>query len=329
MQDNTIIIPRATQGARGPVTERSEVGACRPINKVDRVAGSGLAAALAMTARARLAQEKRERVAGLVAERPNRLVRHARAQGREGPARRYAVTVASADNHMVIDTARARVERARRRMSVWASIVPKTIEVQKRKKLEIEAPRLVMVTLTYADGSAWRANDIREYMLSLRYALKSRLIGYAWVLEMQKRGAPHYHIMLYVRRGTRVPTPDKSGMWKKGVSRIETAQRVDYIMRYVGKEYQKEMLPGGARMFAVWINKNIPTELQLLLFRASSLPGWFRSIVTEYVKQPGAEFAGLWKRAPGGGWLLKPTGEVHLSPWRLIAIERIYGVGLA
>lgn len=238
------------------------------------------------------------------------------------------MTVASKDDYLVIDTARARVERARRRMRVWASIVPKEIEAVKRKKLVVEVPRLVMVTLTYADGSNWRPNDIREYMLALRAELKARLVGYAWVLEMQKRGAPHYHIMLYVRRGTRVPTPDKSGMWQKGVSRIETAHKVDYIMKYVGKEYQKEMLPGGARMFAVWIAKNIPTELQLLQFRASSLPGWFRDIVGEYLKTEGAEFGRIWERAPGGGWLLRPTGEVHPSPWRVIAVEALEGTAL-
>lgn len=328
MQLNNSISAHTTQGADCAACERSELGACRPINKVDRVAGPALSAALSMTARAGLAQARREAYERLREGSPSRVRRVRGAAGRSGPARRYAVTVASADNYLVIDTARARVERAKRRMRVWSSIIPKEIEVKKRKRLVLETPRLVMVTLTYADAAAWAPNDIREYMLALRGELKARLIGYAWVLEMQRRGAPHYHIMLYVRRGTRVPTPDKSGMWKKGVSRVETAHRVDYIMTYVGKEYQKTMLPGGARMFAVWVNKAIPTELQMLCFRASSLPGWFRDIVDAYVKGGGAERAGLWSRAPGGGWLLKPTGEVHLSPWSVVAIEEIHGIAL-
>ena len=181
------------------------------LNKVEKGLGPSLEGFNAGAyARAAAAQADRERRA----DKPKRVRRARAARGRQREARHYRATVCGPAGMLTIDSAAARINRARRRIHSWASVVPKQIEVVKRRRDYIEVPRLVMITLTYRGVVDWAPNDIRNYMLELRKVLKKGLLAYAWVLETQKRGAPHYHVMLYVRRGTYIPTPDKSGLWE-------------------------------------------------------------------------------------------------------------------
>ena len=247
------------------------------------------------------------------------------ARVRVSPGRRYLSTVTSNDASVVIDSAKSRVYRAQRRIKAWSEAMPDRIRVVKRGKEVWEEPRLVMITLTYRDALGWAPNDIREYMLRLRGEHKSRLLAYAWIMETQARGAPHYHVMLYLKRGTLIEKPDTSGAWSHGMSKIETARSPFYILRYAGKEYQKEMLPSGARMFAVWVSESITEPEKYLLFRISSLPGWFRDEIAALREAGVGVSVGGWRRASGGGWLLESTGEVYTSPWSLVGVERIDG----
>jgi hypothetical protein len=68
----------------------------------------------------------------------------------------------------------------------------------------------IMVTLTYAEADMFNAGQITEYVKRMRRWLEVRRIAYAyqWVLEMQQRGAPHYHVLWSVPEGVRLPMPD-------------------------------------------------------------------------------------------------------------------------
>ena len=109
--------------------------------------------------------------------------------------------------------------------------------------------RDVMITLTYAPPKTYSAGDINYYMKLLKQSLGDNLLGFMWVAEMQKRKEIHYHIELVVKRGVKIPMPDKSGMWSHGMSKIETVKSLFYIGKYAGKEYQKnyDLFPRGAR----------------------------------------------------------------------------------
>ena len=52
-------------------------------------------------------------------------------------------------------------------------------------------------------------------MKRLREKLDEELLAYAWVGEMQERGAVHYHMYILVQAGADVPRPDESEMWKR------------------------------------------------------------------------------------------------------------------
>ena len=257
--------------------------------------------------------ERRARVA-LLAQRPQ-----PRAKSQQ--AARYLVTVESEDETAVIDTKQARIGRCQKRVHSWASVLPgaKRAEQRAYRSLKI-GPRLVMLTLTYRDAKAWQANDIRDFMKGLRRELDTNLLAYAWVLEMQQRGAPHYHVLLYVKRGTRILKPDDK-LWEHGSSRIETARSVFYIVTYTGKEYQKSNLPAGARMFAVQIYADTVDMAEMLVFRMSTAPAWLRGKLEAVQQDIGNDLH--WSRCAGGGWVIRETGERLYSPWRVVSIVRM------
>jgi hypothetical protein len=251
-------------------------------------------------------------------------LRDLRGKDTEKP-KHYRVTVQrrggeSMDDVMTLESHAMRLRRCQRRVRAWASALPRDNRLTRRagKAYKI-GPRLVMLTLTYADAAAWSAGHIREFMISLRGHLGAALYGYGWVLEMQARGAPHYHVLIYVRRGANVPLPEE--LWPHGLTRIETARTPFYISSYTSKAYQKNGLPKGARMFAVQIYKHVLSEDEMLPFRLSSAPGWLRDILEEIAQEVGPGIR--WSRCPGGGWVCRDTGEIYPSPWELISIEEM------
>lgn len=201
--------------------------------------------------------------------------------------------------------AKTRITRLRRRVFAWA----KTLNTLDRHK-----NRTVMLTLTYARVEDWQKNQIREFMLIVRKHLKDGLLAYAWVAELQQRGAVHYHVLLVVRKGSKIPQPDRAGWWPWGLTRTETAKTPFYIAKYTGKEYQKVgPFPKGLRIFAVWLSDDLVSGQEYWYFRLSSLPGWFREVI---LSLPISRHFGDWKRAPGGGW--EYEGRCFESPYELL-----------
>ena len=244
------------------------------------------------------------------------------------PGKRWRIKLSNGKDEIWQDSLWSRVTRANKRIKSWVNTLPR-LNRRMRRALRGRGvgPRLVMLTLTYennGDGATdcvgWEPNHIREFMLSIRKLLGDKLWAYAWICEMQDRGVPHYHVMLYVAPGTDIPMPDEAGLWKHGLTRRETAKKGPwYLMKYAGKEYQKEGLPHGARMFAVWIGKDHATPDELFGFRLSSAPPWLQVILeeTRNIAGPGIR----WRRAPGGGWLIVDTGEIVVGEWYIVSCE--------
>lgn len=206
-----------------------------------------------------------------------------------------------------IDKDHLRIRRCQRRVHAWADLLKDYIN-------DKSGHRLVMVTLTYRPGDEWHSNDIRAFMLTVRTQLKTNLLAYAWVAELQARGAVHYHVLLLVKRGTNIPKPDEAGWWNKGTSRIETSRSTFYIVTYTGKAYQKKgEFPVGLRMFAVWIAEGAISSVDRFLFRLSAVPEWFRQVLLMT-----GEHKAKYTRSPGGGWLFHE--KVYRSQWVLVSI---------
>lgn len=202
------------------------------------------------------------------------------------------------------DTTAVRLGRMRRRVRAWAQSLDGVIQDKRY--------RVVMITLTYRDVDGWRPNHIRDYMLRMRRLLGDKLVAYAWVAELQKRGAVHYHVLLVVSKGAKIPRPDDAGLWVHGLTRIETARTVYYIVKYAGKAYQKlGDYPRGLRTFAVWMSIKAVDAVRYWSYRLSALPQWLSEIVGSI-----ADFTTWPKRSKAGGWWY--SGCRWLSPWVVV-----------
>lgn len=205
-----------------------------------------------------------------------------------------------------VSNIKSRLSRLRRRVFSWSRTMPAASQTT----------RLVMITVTYRKAWLWMPNQIKAFMAKIRKELRGNLRAYAWVAELQERGAVHYHVLLMVNRGTSIPQPDKAGWWRYGMTKIQTINSPFYIAKYTGKEYQKVgEFPRGLRLFAVWIAPDSIDILSMWKHRLTSLPRWLQEVIVEL---PGCE-GGKWARAPGGGWLFE--GRLYTSPYEFMRVE--------
>jgi len=152
-----------------------------------------------------------------------------------------------------------------------------------------------MVTLTYREGVEWRPRHLSACRKLLAQWLKKRGIPcrYVWVAELQKRGAVHYHLALFLPPDVYLPSADLAGWWPHGSTRTERARAaVPYLMKYLSKGSPAEalQLPQGARMYGVG-------GLEHSLRRARrwlGLPGFVRAR---------SDCFDDWRPAKGGGWV--------------------------
>lgn len=208
-----------------------------------------------------------------------------------------------------VDPIKSRIRRMQKRVHAWSDALNGFITSSEY--------RVAMITLTYRASVSWEPNHIKDFRMALQKECGDGLVAYAWVAELQERGAVHYHFLAVVKRGTGIPKPDKSGMWPHGSSRIETARTVFYICTYVGKQHQKAgPFPKGLRMFHVEISKRLELAIyRRFIFRVSSLPSWLCTRICEHFNQTGQAIHA--RRVAGGGWQ-DDTGAFHYSPWVFI-----------
>lgn len=210
--------------------------------------------------------------------------------------------------YRIVDRRAARLGRMRKRLSRWGDIA--------RDMVQAGQAELKMVTTTYRPGRGWRKGDISAYLKEARRRLGRRLYGYLWVAELQKdrpsREAVHYLLYLLVAPGTYVPTPDRSGMWPHGMSKIESNRRgIGYAMKYAQKVEQKGGdFPRGLRIFAVTFYGSAPVPaVNRRWFRLSAIPRYAEEAFP-MAKLPDEP---LPKRAEGGGYRWRDV--VALCPW--------------
>lgn len=169
--------------------------------------------------------------------------------------------------------------------------------------------KAAMVTLTYRPGLSYSPRHVSDFLQRARQwaARRGFPLRYVWVLELTKAGAPHYHAVLWLPKGTSMPKPDKQGWWSHGLTRIEWARNaVGYIAKYASKGCDVQSLPSGARICgAGGLTDDARNERAWWLS-----PGWVRESWTS-ADRP--------RRAPAGvgGWLSTVSGEWLPSPWRV------------
>jgi len=173
--------------------------------------------------------------------------------------------------------------------------------------------RPAMLTLTYHPDVQWDKRHVSECVRNARQWLKRRNLScrYVWSMELTKAGKPHYHIVIWLPWGSKLPKLDEAGWWPHGSTRMEWARcAVGYIAKYVSKGQEDVSLPKGARMYGVG---GLQGEA-LNEARWWALPGWLRD---EHKVTKDQQVI----RRVGGGWIDRETGECFFSPWRVRFIK--------
>jgi hypothetical protein len=187
----------------------------------------------------------------------------------------------------------------------------RTITRSRLQAEEVVGPHLVhLVTFTYAPGHEWRAKHIRECLSAYRNQADRDGVPwrYEWVAELQlrrmrRRGETaaqcmHYHAIVWQPEGYEFPHPDTRGWWTHGMTNVEVARNpVGYLAKYASKGTEGERLPRGARI----------SGGGGLSERGRMLASWW--LRPRYVREAFPDFLESVRRARGGGWENRSTGE--------------------
>ena len=172
-----------------------------------------------------------------------------------------------------------------------------------------------MVTLTYRDDVDWSPRQVSNYLKCVREWARRKgiFIHYVWVLELTKRGRPHYHVLFWLPKGVSMPKADKQGWWKHGMTRSEWAYSpVGYLCKYTSKGIDFDSwgkLPRGGRLYGH--GGYTPKMRMTRAWRVA--PAWVRELIDEIdgVKKVGAY------------WVNRVSGMGIRSPFTFDHVNRI------
>lgn len=195
---------------------------------------------------------------------------------------------------VMVDTRRKRMKRLKHATITRARLLTQGLQ---RGGVRYRA---AFVTLTYERVEQWHPGHVRAFMTHVRNWLGRRghVMRGEWVAELQKRGAVHYHVLLFLPRGLMLPKPDKRGWWVHGMSNCKWARNaVGYIAKYASKGQETGQFPRGCRTHA---------GFGLTAAQRSILSWWMLPRAVRAAGHSGHR----WVRAKGGGWLSRLTGEI-------------------
>lgn len=152
----------------------------------------------------------------------------------------------------VVDPRKARCSRLHRSVREAARLHETEADWSSRS-LGRSGFRKTFITLTYRQTRDWQAGHVSDFLRLMRqwFQRRGEVCRFVWVAELQQRGALHYHVLVWVPRRLRLPTPDRCGWWPHGSSKIETARSpIGYMVKYATKTRPEDVvrLPKGARL---------------------------------------------------------------------------------
>jgi hypothetical protein len=209
---------------------------------------------------------------------------------------------------LTINTHQARMSRMALTVRTGARMIEETISAVK------ERHHCVMQTLTVAPGYKWKAWHISQYIERIRkWAVLGEItLRYVWVCELQRRGAVHYHVMIWLPKRIQLPKADKQGWWTHGSTNTKAVYApISYAIKYTTKgSSEAKLYPKGCRI----AGSGGLTASQRLERAWWACPRWVRDQ---------SKVEDLPRRAKGGGFCLRASGELLESRWRVVS----YGEG--
>lgn len=163
----------------------------------------------------------------------------------------------------------------------------------------IEFENVSLVTLTYPKEypTDWKAHKAHLRAMRARLERKFGKLRVVWRLEFQKRGAPHYHLVIFdapfldaqylSKVWAKVTKSDDANHAKIGVdvkraSVKEGGRVLSYVCKYVAKIFSDPTSVVHARTGRIWgrwnIEKPVPISIALTTRKAVTLTGGFLSL---------------------------------------------------
>lgn len=165
------------------------------------------------------------------------------------------------------------------------------------------------VTLTYVGVDDWQPQHIARAIRRFRRWCRAQDLPcrYAWVAELQRRGAVHYHLLAWLPVGTTMPHWDldrgKRTWWPHGMSNTQPAKAgVGYLMKYLSKLHELYRFPKGLRLYG----------MGGLCKRGRAVRAWQN--LPEWAKREHG--VGDLKRH-AKGLAVEATGELLQTPWKV------------
>lgn len=214
------------------------------------------------------------------------------------------------DEYSLIDARMARLKRMKKAVLTTARMHQDFV------KKGFSQMKPALLTTTYRPGADWSPKHISRLIDHMRKWYNRHTSGtfrYAWVLELQRNGNPHYHIVFWLPKGKTMPKPDKQGWWPHGFTEIKWARKpVGYMAKYVSKGFHKDdghplTMPAGARIYGVGGLTGDQRDEKAWWMS----PTWVREL-WNVEDRPRA--------AIGGGWMALKTGEWRPSPYEVRVI---------
>lgn len=236
-----------------------------------------------------------------------------RAAGAPSELDPYKTKGARAREILEIDVYSSRVRKLQKAVRNSAHILDAAAHVDEQKVRW----RRLFVTLTYANDGAWQAGHVGDFRRHVRDWFKRNCKGtqmrMVWVMELTKRGRPHYHCMIWVRARDYFPNPHKAGWWPHGFahvlsSKVHINRPVAYMAKYASKfnAEQAKHVPKGARLYGVC---GATTEGKRVI-------RWWRAPM--FARDAFGGAADIRKVA--GGYVNRVTGEFLASEWKVTVL---------
>ena len=202
-----------------------------------------------------------------------------------------------------------RLKRLQKSVRESAEVIQETLQ---KNHVRYKA---AMVTLTYRDDVDWSPRQVSNYLKCVREWARRKAIflHYVWVLELTKRGRPHYHVLFWLPRGISMPKADKQGWWRHGMTNTVPARSpVGYLCKYTSKGIDFDSwgkLPRGGRLYG---NGGFTPSMRITrVWRLA--PSWVRELIDEV---DGVRKVGCY-------WVNRVSGMGIRSPFAFDHVNRI------
>lgn len=202
-----------------------------------------------------------------------------------------------------------RLKRLQKSVRISAEVV------QEKLQNSFTRYKAAMVTLTYRPDVDWSPRQVSNYLKCVREWARRKgiFIHYVWVLELTKKGRPHYHVLFWLPKGVSMPKADKQGWWKHGMTKSEWARSpVGYLCKYTSKGLDFDSwgkLPRGGRLYG-----HGGYSPSMRITRAWRLaPAWVRELIDE---MDGVRKVGCY-------WVNRSSGMAIRSPFVFDYLNRV------